>query len=489
MYKLVIMAVVVALLSGCATDNVQRILSADRATYKNVGMSPDLGSISIVGVGEVIAEQFAYDVYFDSKTVDSFDGSLLLGKVRLPAGEKLRVVEAADGSFQYCTTRNLYFDPLTGPYDIVCFADTDDDRSFEKMRVPAISRGQWKIVESPIAYQRGIVDMPVDVSTGYKTELIFQGLSDGDIKFAYHEYENDMARPSFSQIVDYDYSTGEAIVTLKGARLTVHEATSSNLTYTLNKGFDSYVNHDEDLPVGEDPFASEGTALITRLGRGGFFKSWSGCEVGQIAAPDLSISIFGEPRIAGVVSSEDSFVVDAGPAKVMALCYANDLVLGETKSQALFDFVAEAGHTYTFSGSESGGCLNLLDVTTDEQIVACEPFFSGRYADLSTVDDTAIIKAGVASRNKGNCRPTTGGRRERRDFFEVDAGLTTISGECQARVLPDMFGHRRRLSNFEFVAEAGHTYTITATDKECMSLLDITFEEIVIACEPYEKSE
>ncbi len=488
MYKLVIAAVVVALLTGCATDNVQRILSADRATYKNVGISPALGSISKVGVGEVIAEQFAYDVYFDSKTVDSFDGSLLLGKVRVPAGEELRVVEAADGSFQYCSTRNLYFDPLTGPYDIVCFADTDDDRSFEKMRVPAISLGQWKIVESPIAYQRGIVEMPVGESTGYKTELIFQGLSDGDIEFAYHEYENDMERPSFSQIVDYDYSTGEAIVTLKGARLTVHEATSSNLTYTLNKGFDSYVNLDEDLPVGEDPFVSDGTALITRLGRGGFFKSWSGCEVGQIVAPDLSISIFGEPRMSEVGSAADSLVVDAGPANIMALCYYST-PFGDVHFQARFDFVAEAGHAYTFAGSESGACLNLLDVTTDEQIVACEPFFFGRYADLSTGDDTAVIKAGGASRNKGNCRPTTGGRGGRRDFFEVDAGLTTINGLCQPRVIPDIFGRGWRRSNFEFVAEAGHTYTITATDKECMSLLDITFEEIVIACEPYEKSE
>ena len=487
MNKLVIMAVVVALLSGCATDNVQRILSADRATYKNVGISPALGSISKDNIGEVIAEQFSYDVYFDSKTVDSFDGRFFLGNVNVPAGEELRVVEAADGSLQFCSTRNLFSDALTGPYDIVCFADTDDDLSFEKLRVPAISGGQWKIIESPIAYQRGIVDMPVGESTGYKTELIFQGLSDGDIEFAYHEYENDMERPSFSQIIEYDYSAGEAIFTLKGAILTVHEAASSNLTYTLNKGFDSYVNLDEDLPVGEDPFVNEEKALITRLGRGGFFKSWNGCAVGQIVHPDLSTSIFGEPRMSGVAST-DSLIVDAGPVKVLALCTVSN-PFGDLHYRALFDFVAEAGHTYTFAGSESGVCLNLMDVTTEGQIVACEPFFSGRYSDLSTGDDTAIIKAGGASRNKGNCRPTTGGRRERRDMFEVDAGLTAISGECQARVLPDMFGHRRRQSNFEFIAEAGHTYTITATDKECMSLLDITFEEIVIACEPYEKSE
>ena len=113
MTKLISSIVAVALLSGCATDNVQRILSADRATYKNVGISPALGAISVVDVGEMIAEQFAYDVCFDSKTVDSFDGRYFLGNVNVPAGEKLRVVEAADGSLQFCSTRNLYSDPLT----------------------------------------------------------------------------------------------------------------------------------------------------------------------------------------------------------------------------------------------------------------------------------------------------------------------------------------------------------------------------------------
>ena len=119
-------------------------------------------------------------------------------------------------------------------------------------RAPAIARGEWKTVESPIAYQRGIEDMPVGVATGYKTELIYQGLSDGDIKIAYHEYVNNMARPTFSQMVDYKYSVGEAIIAFKGARITVHEATSSNLTYTLDNGFDSYVKRDEDLSVSED---------------------------------------------------------------------------------------------------------------------------------------------------------------------------------------------------------------------------------------------
>jgi len=484
MNKLVIMAVVVALLSGCATDNVQRILSADRATYKNVGISPALGSFSVVDVGEKIAEQFAYDVYFDSKTVDSFDGRLFLGNVKVPAGEKLRAVEAADGSLQFCSTRNLYFDPLTGPYDIVCFADTDDDLSFEKMRVPAIASGQWKIIESPIAYQRGIVDMPVGVATGYKTELIYQGLSDGDIKIAYHEYVNNMARPSFSQMVDYKYSMGEALIAFKGARITVHEATSSNLTYTLDKGFDSYVKRDEDLSIGEDLFVGKETALITGLGRAGFFNSWNNCAVGRIVPPDLSTSIFNEPRMSSVIGG-DSYVVGAGPIKILALCTFSD-PFGDYHSKAWFNFVAEVGHTYTFAFSKSADCLNLLDVTTDGQIVACAPYFSGRYVDLSTGDDTAIVRTWGASSNKGDCHKLKSAafRGFNAGFLLVDAGPLTVDVSCSAYV-----GFVERTSSFDFVAVTGHTYIFTDSDMKCIRLLDITFEETVISCEPYQKSE
>ena len=192
----------------------------------------------------------------------------------------------------------------------------------------------------------------------------------------------------------------------------------------------------------------------------------------------------------------DSLTVDAGRVKIQAYCSEDDPfdTIPFTR-YVMFNFIAEDGHTYALApqGSDwirgSDYCLGLLDVTAGGHIVACEPYYSGsNLDDLSTGDDTAIIKAGGASSDKGNCRPSTGGRRGRRDFLRVNAGPITIDGECHARILPDIFGLRRRMSSFEFVAEAGHTYTLTASDNECMSLLDITSEEIVIACEPYGKS-
>ncbi len=78
--------------------------------------------------------------------------------------------------------------------------------------------------------------------------------------------------------------------------------------------------------------------------------------------------------------------------------------------------------------------------------------------------------------------PTRGGAAERRDFIEVDVGPVSINAVCDRE---SFFDKGWRASSFDFVAEAGHTYTITATEKECMSLLDISSEEFVIACEPY----
>jgi hypothetical protein len=141
------------------------------------------------------------------------------------------------------------------------------------------------------------------------------------------------------------------------------------------------------------------------------------------------------------------------------------------------------------------GC-ELMDVTSQslqameewQPAVQSSSGQPGNKQEIAINPNAALITAGGATRNKGDCQPTWGGIRGRRDFITVNAGTVTIDGECQARILPDIFGRRRRMSSFEFVAEAGHTYTITATEKECMSLLDITSEEIVVACEPYEKS-
>ena len=46
---------------------------------------------------------------------------------------------------------------------------------------------------------------------GFHRELIYGGVSRGTITLTYREYANDMARPAFTQELNYDLADGEEI--------------------------------------------------------------------------------------------------------------------------------------------------------------------------------------------------------------------------------------------------------------------------------------
>ncbi len=243
---------------------------------------------------------------------------------------------------------------------------------------------------------------------------------------------------------------------------------------------------DRDLSTGED------TASIV-----GIKQFWTNClvrgplpiDLSNYDGPEVS-DLFGVlvgKRHESPFMGANSLVVDAGEVKILTSCTTEDPFGGSHTQKARFDFVTEAGHTYGFEFSNSGDCLYLLDATVDRHLV-CEPFFPGRYVDLSTGTDTAVIRSGAALSDKGKCKPNPepGSTREV-DLLDIDAGPVTIDVTCAAANRLNIWS--RRAARFEFVAETGHTYTFTAGNKECMQLLDITAKEIEVACEPYAKGE
>ena len=93
------------------------------------------------------------------------------------------------------------------------------------------------MTDAPVAYERVISDQHADDGKGYKYELVYQGLDDGDIKIAYREYVNNLARPAFTQIVEYELMAEETVIAFKGARISVEAASSNQITYVVQKGF------------------------------------------------------------------------------------------------------------------------------------------------------------------------------------------------------------------------------------------------------------
>lgn len=175
-----------------------------------------------------------------------------------------------------------------------------------------------------------------------------------------------------------------------------------------------------------------------------------------------------------------SVTVNAGIVDVEAECSGGFALF------ANFRFEALAGHEYLIRSRYCDDCIELLDVTTDEVIVkapSCRG--NGCLLDLSTGDDKALIREEEVGKN--SCMPAAEqGFLGVVSFLYVNAGPVTIEANCSTSDLWAMLIRRTHMTaSFDFIAKTGHTYTFRKKEKECMLLLDITSEEVVIACEPF----
>ena len=191
--------------------------------------------------------------------------------------------------------------------------------------------------------------------------------------------------------------------------------------------------------------------------------------------------------------------LDAGVADIFAVCTHNDM-FGSSARNAAFHFEALAGHEYVITRRPCEGCIQLIDernygtqlidVTANEVVAASRHNPLGRVADLSTGDNTAAIEVWSWVDGSSGCWLTD----KYVDYLIVDAGTVTVDSTCAIATLSLNWNRVSKVrSSFHFEAETGHSYTVklsrASIKDKCTLLLDITTEEIIIACEPYEKVE
>lgn len=206
-------------------------------------------------------------------------------------------------------------------------------------------------------------------------------------------------------------------------------------------------------------------------------------EKEQLRAARWDIGIAGVYCYMTAPANAERVTVNAGTVNVSVVCETADVGSNSPREdKASFSFDALAGHSYVITKRDCDECVNLKDETTHKKIAK---FYvsTWRHREVSPVNPNAGLI--VAGGGYTNCMPTRGGVAGRLDFIEVDAGPINFDAICETGT----FSRRLRISSFNFVAEAGHTYTNTAKEKDCISLLDITSGQIVIACEPYRKIE
>jgi len=90
---------------------------------------------------------------------------------------------------------------------------------------PQVDKAEGLIV-SPAKY------VEIDCEKCFKKEFIYNGKSNNTLKFVYREYIQDMARPAFSQELQYDLNESN-IIGFKGLRIEVLKSTNTSIEYKV----------------------------------------------------------------------------------------------------------------------------------------------------------------------------------------------------------------------------------------------------------------
>jgi hypothetical protein len=202
---------------------------------RKTGRSIELGADATAAVGDVIYSEFDYMATGGAVMLQAVSKSIGLGgSVQVPAGAHL-LSATVDGKPGHCTTDLTYHDAIAGPYRATCYLDGNGDSRFETLWVAPGAVGYTYDLEPPVPYRT--TEITTDAS-GYKYELLYQGLDGNTLRIGYREYIDNLARPAFAQELTYPMTPEAATqIRFKSVRIDVRSADASEITYRVLSGF------------------------------------------------------------------------------------------------------------------------------------------------------------------------------------------------------------------------------------------------------------
>lgn len=117
-----------------------------------------------------------------------------------------------------------------------CFVDTDRDGKFDAIAFPGHDTDNP--LDRPVAYELQAQERSDEIESrdSYFVEVLYQGISRGEVKISYREFKGGVARPAFTQDVTYELEPdGSGVVAFRGLRIKIVKATRENITYVVQQ--------------------------------------------------------------------------------------------------------------------------------------------------------------------------------------------------------------------------------------------------------------
>jgi hypothetical protein len=137
------------------------------------------------------------------------------------------------GKASWCTQQAAFFS--LGDNRPVCFYEQPGNPgSFDRVWIARYLESTGTFDIQPIRYASS-----KDIAGGgFKSELLYEGVSGGTLRLSYREYIDSLARPAFQQELTYTLSpTPPTDIAFRGVRISVDAADKNSIRYRVLSGF------------------------------------------------------------------------------------------------------------------------------------------------------------------------------------------------------------------------------------------------------------
>lgn len=140
-------------------------------------------------------------------------------------------------------TRNTGVLGFFGDKNVVgCLVDTKGNQVFDQAMFKEYN-AYFKL-SSPTPYEVKVTETESESPDDFHVDILYQGMSKGEVKISYREFSRGIARPAFTQDVSYELDPdGTAIIGFKGMRIKVLKATGHDLRYILEQPMPSLTRY------------------------------------------------------------------------------------------------------------------------------------------------------------------------------------------------------------------------------------------------------
>lgn len=240
--RIISLIFLVLAVSGCVTT--EKWSTSAQKSYEDAKLvvDPPLNIKSTKEVGESLFKTGIRRLEVNKHSIitlsEDAEGSFgLMGGVRpvkAKAGTKgMMLTHSSSANPMLCVRPNG--ESTTIPSETAgCFVDTNNDGKFDAIAFPgyAIDNSSQKTFSYKVEQIRK--ESEIENPKSYWVEVLYQGISKGEIKISYREFKGGVARPAFTQDISYEIKPdGTSVIAFKGMRIDVEKATNENITYTV----------------------------------------------------------------------------------------------------------------------------------------------------------------------------------------------------------------------------------------------------------------